>query len=231
MVCPQWNYIATAFCPYKSFLTPRMIHQIKFCWTEGPRRRRRKKVIQCDDVTSELYTPQSNGNKNVCNYNRWHVSPSYNDVYHNWRRLCSNSMKSPRSPTHLAPLLTTSLYTQAGGAWASPNISRLTSLCRLYRELSCQIILTGRYRKLCVMWECVFVCETTAHTQQMLFFKGKVHVDTLIHTNACTNTAENGVWVTTCKCQQCVPRQRVVINSINSTDEKDSDWAGSLITH
>lgn len=127
------NYFLS-FIP-KSFVTPGMIHwsNNNFCWTVGPRTRERKVVIQCDDVSIELYTPHSHGNKNECNYTRWHVSSNYNDVYHNWGRLCSNSMKSPHSPTHLAPLLTSNLNTQAGGAWASPNITQLISLCRLYR--------------------------------------------------------------------------------------------------
>lgn len=58
----------------------------------------------------------------------------------------------------------------------------------------------------------VHVCEITAHSRKMSFSK-KWCVSAL--TKAYINSAEDGAWVTAGKCQQCVPRQRVVINSIN----------------
>lgn len=84
------------FCPWLHHRTN------NFCWTVGPRTRERKVVIQCDNVTMQLHTPKRNGRKSLCNYTQWHVSPNYNDVYHNWRRLCSNSTKPP-IPQHTWP--------------------------------------------------------------------------------------------------------------------------------
>lgn len=64
----------------------------------------------------------------------------------------------------------------------------------------------------------VCVCGQCAQTTAVVS-KEEMCLKTHTHTHILMNTAQNGVQVTTCKCQQWVPLQRVVINSSNSIDE------------
>ena len=74
-------------------------------------------------------------------------------------------------------------------------------------EPSCWITLTGSCSKMC-MWDCRCVCVC-----DHCYFQWE---------GACTHThTHTRAYISTiCKCQRCVPGQRVVINSINSIDER-----------
>lgn len=152
-------------------------------WVQGQEDKREKKkvVILCDNVNVQLCTHQRNSRKSLCNYSQWHVRPNYNNVYDNWRRLSSNSVKPPNpQPTWYCS--SPNLNIQAGGPSATSNITQMISLCRLYMELSCRITLTGRYSKMCmcqfvIAGVCVCVCDLCPCPEAVIF-KEKVHVHT-----------------------------------------------------
>lgn len=81
----------------RSLVTQGMIHRMNNFLVQG-QGTERWWLIHCD-VPMLLCAPKRNGKKSLCNYTQWHVSPNYNDVYHNWISLCSDSMKTiPRIP-------------------------------------------------------------------------------------------------------------------------------------